>query len=286
MRTFSSRVALGLGVGLVACVSAWPTIAPRPYHRTGLIDGAQAIGADECTVCHEEVGGHAPAPDYHADCESCHGPGSSHEDSEEASDIRFPADADCLDCHDRGRSHLSWTGADHRRGGVSCSDCHDSHNRELKHIRVPAVGGVPVRYADDTTRLCVSCHVTVAARLQLPSHHPVLEGMLGCADCHDPHGSQIVRLGTATERCASCHQDFVGPWIFEHVPVSEDCGICHEPHGTFSESLLTTNQPGACITCHTVASLGAPHDPSAFVSKCTDCHSAVHGSYSDPHLRR
>jgi hypothetical protein len=28
------------------------------------------------------------------------------------------------------------------------------------------------------------------------------------------------------------------------------------------------------------------HDPQAFVTRCTDCHHAVHGSFADPHLRR
>lgn len=286
MKGLSWRLTVGLGVGLMACVSTWPTVAPSPYHRTTPIDGAEKIGAEECTICHEEVRDHAPGPDYHADCESCHGPGSVHADSEKKADIRFPSDTDCLDCHDSRRSQLTWTGSDHKRSGVSCSDCHDPHNQEPKHVRVPPVGGAPMRHADATGQLCLSCHAAVASRLQLPSHHPVLEGMLGCTDCHQPHGNQGVRLGTPTEQCSGCHQDKVGPWIFEHTPVAEDCGYCHEPHGTFAQDLLSTSQPDACIKCHSIPLLGAPHDPSAFVSQCTTCHSAIHGSYSDPHLRR
>jgi DmsE family decaheme c-type cytochrome len=270
----------------MACVSTWPAVAPRPYHRTAAIEGGEAVGAEECTVCHEDVGGHAPAPDYHGDCESCHGLGSLHADSEELADIRFPADADCLACHDSRRSHLAWTGADHERSGVSCSDCHASHNREPKHVRRVAAGQAPVRHADATTQLCVSCHADVASRLELPSHHPILEGMLGCTDCHQPHESRAARLGPPTEQCTSCHQDHAGPWIYEHPPVAEDCGYCHSPHGAVAEALLETSQPGACISCHTLPLLGAGHDPSAFVSRCSDCHSAIHGSYSDPHLER
>lgn len=286
MKATSWRVVVGLGFGLMACVSTWPTIAPQSYHRTAAIAGAEAVGADECTVCHEEVGGHAPAPTYHADCESCHGAGSVHSDSEETADIRFPADSDCLACHDSRRSQLAWTGSDHKRSGVSCSDCHASHNREPKHVRAAPAGHVPTRYADDTTELCVSCHVGVASRLELPSHHPILEGMLGCTDCHQPHESLDVRLGTPTERCSSCHQDYVGPWIYEHPPVAEDCGYCHAPHGAVAQGLLETSEPGSCLSCHTLPSLGAPHDPAAFTNACSDCHSAIHGSYSDPHLLR
>ena len=41
-----------------------------------------------------------------------------------------------------------------------------------------------------------------------------------------------------------------------------------------------------CISCHSVAESGAVHDPWAFSTRCSDCHSAVHGSFADPHLRR
>jgi DmsE family decaheme c-type cytochrome len=126
----------------------------------------------------------------------------------------------------------------------------------------------------------------VAASFDLPSHHPLREGMLGCTDCHAPHGERGVALGAATQLCSGCHQDYAGPWIYEHGPVTEDCGHCHAPHGASSRALLVTNEPGVCISCHTVAEAGAVHDPFAFVTRCSDCHSAVHGSYADPHLRR
>jgi predicted CXXCH cytochrome family protein len=78
----------------------------------------------------------------------------------------------------------------------------------------------------------------------------------------------------------------MGPWIYEHAPVSEDCGFCHVPHGSTADSLLEVNQPGACVSCHTLAESGAVHQPWAFTTACTDCHGAVHGSFTDPHLRR
>jgi DmsE family decaheme c-type cytochrome len=286
VRATSWRVVVGLGVVLMACVSNWPTVPPQPYHRTTPIEGAELVGTDECLVCHEDIDGHAPAPAFHEDCEACHGSGSLHAESEEPADIRHPSDGDCLACHDSRRSHLAWTGADHARGDVSCSDCHQPHNQEPKQIRQVATGAALVRHAGATTQLCASCHVDVASRLELPSHHPISEGMLDCTDCHAPHASRVSQLGPPTEQCASCHQDVVGPWIFEHTPVAEDCGYCHAPHGAVAEALLETPQPGACVSCHTLAQLGATHDPSAYVSRCTDCHSAIHGSYTDPILRR
>ena len=140
--------------------------------------------------------------------------------------------------------------------------------------------------ASGATRLCASCHAEVVAELQLPSHHPIAEGMLECTDCHGPHEGRTAKLGPRTRTCTACHQEVAGPWIYEHAPVEEDCGYCHTPHGATADFLLELSQPAACISCHTIAISGAVHDPWAFATRCTDCHGAVHGSYRDPVLRR
>lgn len=292
-----------LAVGAVACVTVWNPPAPQSYHRTNPIADAEPIGAEECGVCHEEVAGHAPIPTFHQDCESCHGPGSAHEETEEPTDIRYPSNADCLNCHESGRStHLSWTTSEHARSGLICSDCHSPHNRELSNLRrPPVVRQVALGNLDATSELCVSCHMDVASQLTLPSHHPVGEGMLSCTDCHAPHDDRRTELGDPTELCAGCHQDHAGPWIWEHAPVAEDCTTCHNPHGTASYNLLQTSQPGLCLSCHSwpdaahLTQTGeglAPGDPisplagAAFFTRCTDCHSAIHGSYEEPFLFR
>jgi DmsE family decaheme c-type cytochrome len=278
-----------LVLGAVACVTTLSTSELPGFHRTAAVEGAsEMVGAEECETCHEDVKGWAPAPVYHADCETCHGSGELHIDSEEVSEIRFPSNADCETCHDLGHSTLlRWSMSEHNRSGVLCSDCHESHNREPYHVRQSgALGRAMLPNAGDVTRMCTTCHPDVAASFDLPSHHPLREGMLGCTDCHQPHGSRRNALLQRTEACAECHQDFAGPWIFEHAPVTEDCSYCHAPHGASSRALLETNEPGVCISCHSVAESGAVHDPWAFSTRCSDCHSAVHGSYSDPHLRR
>jgi DmsE family decaheme c-type cytochrome len=276
-----------------ACVTKWIPPEPRAYHRTvaaAEVAEAEEVGYDECEACHDDVKGLAPTPDYHQECEACHGPGELHADSEEVNEIRFPADADCLACHETGRStHLAWNTSEHQRAGLLCTDCHDPHNREPQHVRIAsAVQGAILMHARGTTQLCASCHPAVASQLNLPSHHPIREGMVGCTDCHNPHESRRVALGARTALCTNCHQDHAGPWIFEHPPVTEDCTICHSTHGANSDNLLTTNQPGSCISCHTVT-LGHANSSAAtrqHFTRCTDCHGAVHGSYADPHLRR
>jgi DmsE family decaheme c-type cytochrome len=202
--------------------------------------------------------------------------------------IRFPSNADCLACHEKGhRGLLTWELSEHERAGLLCSDCHDPHNAEPFHVRAAPPGPrVYLADAQSGTWLCVGCHEDVGAQLNLPSHHPIREGMLGCPDCHSPHEAQAVRLGSETARCTECHQAQAGPWIHEHTPAAEDCGYCHVPHGAAADNLLVTTQPGVCVFCHSVAEMGATHDPQAYVNACTNCHSAVHGSYADPNLRR
>jgi DmsE family decaheme c-type cytochrome len=273
---------------LLACVTTW-TPLERSYHRiTAVKDAGAPVGADECRTCHEDEQGRTFGPEGHADCEACHGPGELHADSEEPQDIRFPSSSDCVNCHEKGRSTLlAWTTAEHRRAGVLCSDCHDSHNREPHNVRKASdLQGTLLRHASGTTQMCVTCHTDVAASLSLPSHHPTKEGMLDCTSCHSPHESRRMTLGARTTLCTGCHESEAGPWIYEHAPVTEDCGYCHAPHGTSARNLLSSSEPGVCVACHSLPEMGATHDPQAYTTRCSDCHSAVHGSFADPHLRR
>ena len=274
---------------LLACVGVLAPPDPIGHRRVDPIERPGAyVGAAACFDCHDSFDGHRVSSDHHADCESCHGPGERHTLTARAADIRHPSSADCLACHDMGHTALiGWTTSPHARADVLCSDCHDTHNREIHNLR--AVGPelyATLRHASSSTQLCASCHADVAASLNLPSHHPIREGMMDCTDCHSPHADGRLALGARTAACTGCHQEQAGPWIYDHAPVAEDCSYCHTPHGSSARFLLETTQPGACISCHTIAEAGAIHDPWAFATRCTDCHSAVHGSYADPHLMR
>lgn len=294
---------------LVACVSVvWTPLGPR---RTADVANAEPIGAPVCAACHEQVHGQeSPAP-FHADCESCHGPGSLHAASGDTQLIRFPGNDDCLACHTEGvAEHMEWGTSEHARAGLYCSDCHNPHSGEESELRPFEQVALP--RIDLESALCVECHRDVASRLKFPSHHPVAEGALGCTSCHNAHEDRRVSFGDRNERCATCHQDYMGPWVFEHPPVVEDCMTCHNPHGAVTENLLETIQPVICLSCHslpdnrhhTTGSSGIPgqstisgdyptapgttigtQEARAFLRRCTDCHSAVHGSYTDEHLR-
>ncbi len=292
---------LGLGVLGAACAGLqWEPLGPR---RTQAIPEVSRVGSEECGVCHEDVRGHEKIASYHGDCEACHGGGSLHAKTEATADIRHPSNAECLGCHSVARNtHLQWGNGEHSRAGLYCTDCHDPHATTTRHLR----GLEHVRFPDidAASALCLSCHDEIAARLGFPSHHPVPEGAMSCVSCHDPHEDERVAFGDRNQLCAGCHQDTMGPWIFEHPPVVDDCGICHAPHGAVGDHLLETIQPVACLGCHTVADLahhenlsatgipgntiGSPltrQEAATFLDRCTDCHGAIHGSYTDEFLR-
>ncbi len=302
------------GVVLLACAALkWEPVGPR---RVAPIEGAERIGAEECGICHEEIRGHERIAGYHSDCEGCHGGGSVHAESEELEDIRHPASDDCLACHGPGwDTHMAWSTAEHKRAGLICSDCHNPHVRTRHHLRTEELSGISEAafpHIDDASGMCIGCHRDVGSRLRFPSHHPVGEGAMKCTSCHNPHEDRTTSLGVRNLLCAECHQDYMGPWIFEHPPVVDDCSICHNPHGAVTYNLLETTQPTICLSCHTLADtwhhdalstgildsetidrdrpLPPPQrivqqEANVYLDRCTDCHGAIHGSLTDEHLR-
>ena len=245
-------------------------------------------------------------------CIGCHGDGLAHMDaggdpslirglgsdtlSEEIGDV-------CSTCHRSAGLH-DWPGSTHELNGVSCADCHNPH--------------VPAARAGDSSIMCYTCHAEVQAQFEYPSHHPVREGAMTCSSCHLPHGGSINLLRNQerpAELCFECHTSKQGPFIFEHEPVMEGCSICHSPHGAVANNLLVQNEPFLCLQCHEFhfhAGLEGNNEPEtyiprydpandpadgvtypggmvpnpfqesgykrAFTTKCTQCHTQVHGS--------
>ncbi len=268
---------------------------------------ARYVGDEACAACHSEVAdslamtAHGDIRDFQAPwgqtgCEACHGPGSVHVETNDPADILNPATGDvvttaqtCLSCH--RNDHLDgFEMSSHALGNVTCTDCHEVHGKPSRDL-----------LKTSEAMLCAGCHEDVQNRTALPSHHPIREGKMGCADCHDPHreGMQTDLAGERNnDLCFKCHSSHQGPYIFEHAPVVEDCAICHDPHGTVANNLLVENEPFLCLQCHQAhfhATLqgiegeftsiegytGESHRDSAkrsMLTKCTQCHSAVHGS--------
>ena len=104
---------------------------------------------------------------------------------------------------------------------------------------------------------CFTCHKSERAKSMRTSHHPVREGKMGCASCHNPHdGSRpkMLQADSVNELCYKCHTEKRGPFLFEHAPVREDCVSCHEPHGSNHKRLLAQKLPNLCWNCHLTGS--------------------------------
>lgn len=226
-------------------------------------------------------------------CETCHGPGSEAiepeflEEKKQCDTARFvkltvmPASVQshlCLKCHGSYSmtSMQFWTSSDHAIAEVGCPACHKLHQ-----------GSKQKQTGAQIIDLCLGCHTAVKSDLKLRSRHPIMEGGIVCVECHDPHGSQT-RLGLKSldEKgiCVNCHGQFIGPFAFEHADLTDACTSCHRPHGSMFNSLLTYQEPFLCLQCHTGhTDVNDPADPlppikQAFYSRCTSCHSQIHGT--------
>ena len=230
------------------------------------------------------------------DCESCHGPGSlaveglspekvkieamegkkTECDYDTLIDIKnLPAQAQsliCLKCHTANATFNihDWNTGIHNMNDVSCSNCHNIHE-----------GPDLIVEPRDTFRMCSECHQDIDAQFTLPSHHPIHEERVFCTDCHDPHGVPVeksLRGSSVKEVCTKCHSEKSGPFIYEHAELNDDCRNCHLPHGSANNNLLLASQPFLCLQCHTGHRAADGSSKRAFYTRCTDCHSAIHGT--------
>ncbi len=277
------------------------------------IPGATPVGSDTCTSCHADVAAnfqHAFHAQQGLDCEACHGPGSLHvQGGGDISKIisfshRSAADANgvCLSCHANDARVRNWITGPHASNKVRCIDCHQTHTYSAKAGskteasldvasvdvmtpgRVAAVENLvpetkaimqPRWQANDA---CLKCHESQRAQMSLPYHHPLREGKMSCADCHDPHGGaggNNLRTANTNQLCLSCHAQYRGPFAYQHPPVTENCMTCHTAHGSPNTNLLTVSEPALCLQCHAGHHNGASLPIS---DRCTNCHGSIHGT--------
>jgi predicted CXXCH cytochrome family protein len=218
----------------------------------------------------------------------------------------------CLGCHAQDKA-ADWQGGEHAMAGLTCSNCHVIHqSRRVIPPTANALLGIspgkpnapPSRASlvKPEAELCYDCHREKRAQMNYTSHHPVREGRMRCSSCHDVHGSEPGLLASTEGQntlCTKCHPSKQGPFLFEHAAVEEGCNTCHEPHGAVAANLLKQNEPFLCLQCHEAhfhigrsgatsavrLPTGGSSNPfgesgwrKAFTTKCTQCHSAIHGS--------
>ncbi|WP_210394543.1 DmsE family decaheme c-type cytochrome [Motiliproteus sediminis] len=253
----------------------------------------------KCTRCHDEyelypvlsIGKtkHGTMADGRTpSCTSCHGDSQAHIDGSETEserplvDVQFGAksptpvadrNATCQSCH-KGGERMHWGTSTHNANDVACTSCHQVHTEHDK-----------VRVRQDQAEVCFNCHKQQRMDINKFSRHPVEEGKVVCSDCHNAHGSagpkNMVR-DSVVETCYQCHAEKRGPFIWDHMPVTEDCGNCHNPHGSNIAGMLKARQPMLCQQCHEGTSHRGhvPEVDGRYTAGrgCLNCHTNIHGS--------
>lgn len=266
----------------------------------------EAFDATDCKSCHEaavtrmQQTGHGGLVQS---CAACHDRAKAIQHSKDRADGKetpgpsvakltaAEVTGTCMGCHEKG-DRTNFAGSSHDRKDVSCISCHSVHNYKSVRSQVKTV-------KDSET--CYTCHQQIRAKMMRTSHHPVREGKLECASCHNPHdGSKpkFLKANWVNETCYSCHAEKRGPFLWEHAPVRENCANCHDPHGSNHDKMLVAKMPFLCQRCHlntrhpgtlydgsnsltgaTVSGPGIPTVSNRSVEHaCKNCHQNVHGS--------
>lgn len=320
MKTLAGLLASVAVMGLLISgdnpVSAQPT---QPAQTAKAAETAKDLilkGDAKCTGCHDEADDTKPtmldlrpsvlaigktrhgtiADGRTPTCTDCHGESEKHVSHKGSgkppkSDRTFGKDSvtpveqrnqACLSCHQGGK-HINWQSSVHANRSVACTSCHQVHAAHDK-----------VRDKLTQTQVCFSCHKEQRAQASRPSHHPVIEGKMACTSCHDVHNDNPKALvkDSTNDTCYTCHMEKRGPFVHNHQPVTEDCGICHNPHGTTIANLLKSRPPFLCQECHNHTShpsqaAGLPAAATTGTTAlgtvgrgCLNCHTNIHGGNS------
>ncbi len=176
----------------------------------------------------------------------------------------------CFDCHKEQMAQSNFPSRHPiKEGKMTCSDCHNVHS------------GSGLKTAERVNDLCFNCH----SRYQGPfifEHAPVQED---CTICHNPHGTVANNLLKQNEPflCLQCHEShFHTLRIGATQPTGNVAWSATDREGNVNVLPPDTgNTLAAADPSNTVPiqnSHGAVGWQKAFGTKCTVCHSVVHGS--------
>jgi hypothetical protein len=174
-------------------------------------------------------------------CEACHGKGSVHAQTQEASDISINRSADlCGQCHTRDAQHrIQASGgfvehheqydellvSEHYSQGQTCITCHDPHASTV-HDNEAAGSGV--------TKTCQSCHS------QMTTKHNAVPT---CVDCHMAETGKSALAANAYEGDIRNHV-----WAITTEAAPKDSMFYQADGKTFAKDFITLDF--ACYGCH------------------------------------
>jgi DmsE family decaheme c-type cytochrome len=204
-----------------------------------LIQGFHGVaGAQLCANCHQKTNEHASFElGFHGNtttvnCLSCH---SIHNAIPKNEHLIAKAPGElCATCHLNQTASFRNKPYAHRldRGGMTCLDCHNPHDRKGQTVALTRVGELP----------CLNCH----AEKRGPFVFDHVTGSAGdCLSCHQAHGSNNPKMLTwarVDQLCLSCHSqtgtaNTLGsqPPSFHDLrsPRFRNCTTCHTAvHGS------------------------------------------------------
>lgn len=192
-------------VGVISCAGVKRVVVAPPQ-----IPGATFAGSESCAQCHEDKTKNFKTADHarliarganaaQMGCESCHGPGSIHNQSGGVRGTIVNPKKDpetCFQCHLEKRGSFSLP-YHHplEEGKVTCANCHNPHEG-----RVVKGGGTSLASSDET---CFKCHTAQRGPFVF-EHEAIREG---CTTCHNPHGTvnQKMLISRNQDLCLKCH---------------------------------------------------------------------------------
>ena len=193
---------------------------PLVFYQSGFSSERDTAITSECLDCHDDL-----EPGL---------AGTSHQINAEGKGVAVG----CTDCHFNYEEHLddpdvlegvTLVGLNLREQSQICSQCHfGPHQEGMLQLSVhdncttchkvhdnPHPG---LLHEKDELDLCLQCHESVRGDFVLPFRHPVNDGVMKCSDCHlnqsDRSGQSVPARSDAA--CFQCHNEFIGPFPFEH----------------------------------------------------------------------